>query len=107
MVNASRGAPVTVATLEKVTLTVITSSTSYPSALAGVLTMSTDSTAMGVVTEPFTLCDESLVIACVPRSRVAGTPLVESWIVAPFSVRALAPTPMPSPSLSDGWTVYS
>ena len=69
--------------------------------------MSTASTAIGVGTDPSTSCAESFVMSCIPRSRMAGTPLVESAIVAPFKVSAPASTLMPSVSLSTAWTVYS
>ena len=75
------------------------------SPLAGALEMEAEFT-VAVATLPSTMWSPSLVIAFVPSPRLAATAASRaSLIFPPFNPRALAPTLIPSVSLSAACTV--
>ena len=96
--SASCGVPVTVTAKSNPTWTEIVSPAPYDPPIAGWLTAATDET-VGAVVLPFTLWPAAFAMAWPAKLSVAFA-AVALWIVPPFKVRALPPTPIPSASTS-------
>ena len=96
---------VTVTRSLKITCTLIVSPNPYEPSTPGRLTIETPVTS-GLLSacRPSTVWPDAAVIAWLPSPKAALAPALLR-IAPPFSVSALAPTPIPSPSRSDWPTV--
>ena len=105
IVSASCGVPVTATSSLKTTCNLIVSPIPYESPTPGRLTIEPPVTSGALPPcRPSTVWPEAAVIAWLPSPKAALAPALLR-IAPPFSVSALAATPIPSPSRSDWPTV--